>query len=962
MPRRLLIGAVGLVFLHVLVVVFLGPTAIGSLVANCIEIAISGIAATQGFLASERAKGLERPFWGLVGCGMMAWGIANLGWMYYEVVLRAEPPTGSVVRFLFAVQGMFFAMALLLNEEKDSPRLDLESFLDFTQLAIVFLLIYLGLYYIPSLHANQHAAMVREIWVEVGEDVALVLLALIQIARTPVRKFRRLCGGLAIYLTVYTIGAGISDYQQLTREAPTGTWFDFTWTLPLLLGAFWAATWRPAEDDASSFITRRRTIGERLITNMSVALAPLVVLLQTAQLGTGWRYLTSALLGISILCFAARLALSESHEAQSAENVRRHALAMDSAMDGMAIIDSTGTYIYANAAYARMLGWENFQFLLGKSWQEVNPRDMGGTIEEVRKALQEKGRWFGALTLKDPEGTALPVEMAITMLPQGGVVCVGRDITARRKAEMAQLEAEFKYRTFIEQVAAISYIAELGAEGQWLYVSPQVERILGYTLDEWLTNSRKWLDHIPVEDRPTVLAAEEASKRGEPFQAEYRMTRRDGRVIWVTDTAVVVRGSYSHPVMEGIIVDITERKQLELQLQRAQRMEAVGRLAGGIAHDFNNLLTIIKGYTELALNRADTPAALRGDISQIDNAAERASALVRQLLAFGRKQVLQPKTLDLNAIVQGLHKLLQRLMGEDIEMVLRCSEELGTVKADPVQIEQVIMNLVVNARDAMPGGGRLTIETGNVDLDAGYAMDHATVKAGKYVMLAVSDTGTGMDAQTQAHIFEPFYTTKAVGRGTGLGLSTAYGIVKQSGGYIWVYSEVGHGSTFKVYLPRADGRVDAGDLRTKAPAKSTKGTETILLVEDDKAVRELTQKILEEEGHTVLLAETAAEAERVCAEHVGQIHLMLTDVVMPGISGRELARRVAKVAPQTRVLFMSGYTDNVIAQGGTLEPGLAFLQKPFTPAALARKVREVLEEVGDSRQLTAESQKNRLRV
>jgi PAS domain S-box-containing protein len=942
-----MIVALGLVLIHIAVVLFLGPTPTGSLIANVMEISISGLAAMQAFSASQRGSGLIRPFWKLVGWGIAMWGVANLGWMYYEVGLHAEPPTGSVVRFLFATQGMFFAMALLLNQEKDSPRLDLESILDFTQLAIVFLLIYLGLYYVPSIHADQHAALLREIWVEIGEDLALVALALVQAFRTRTKRFRQLYSGLALYLGIYTVGAAISDYQQLTKEAPTGTWFDFTWTLPLLFGAAWAATWKPTEEQPASYPARQRTFSEMLITNTTLALAPLVVLLQTAQLGVGWRYLTSTLLGISILCFAARLALSESHEAQSAENVRRHALAMDSAMDGMAIIDNAGAYIYVNPAYARMMGYENLQFMLGKQWQEVvDQRDAGAIVSDIRKSLADNGRWFGALTLHHPDGNGLPVEMAITMLPQGGVVCVGRDLADRRKAELARMEAEFKYRTFIEQVAAISYIAEIGADGQWLYVSPQVERILGYTQDEWLANSRDWFRHIPPEDRPAVLSAEEMSARGEPFQAEYRLTRKDGKVLWVSDTAVVVRGSNSHPVMEGIIVDITERKQLELQLQRAQRMEAVGRLAGGIAHDFNNLLTIVKGYTELALNRAGTPPTLRSDIQQIDSAAERASALVRQLLAFGRKQVLQPKTIDLNAVVNGLDKLLQRLLGEDIEMVLRSDAPVGTVKADPVQIEQVIMNLVVNARDAMPTGGRLTVETANLELDAGYAMDHASVKAGSYVMLAVSDTGTGMDAQTQAHIFEPFYTTKASGRGTGLGLSTVYGIVKQSGGYIWVYSEPGQGSTFKVYLPRVDEKAAETGPSTKTPGTVRKGTETILLVEDDQAVRELTEKLLVEQGYTVLLAGSAAEAERISEQHGTKLQLMLTDVVMPGMSGRDLARRIAKSAPHVRVLFMSGYTDNFIAQGGTLEPGIAFLQKPFTPAALAQKLREVLDRPG----------------
>jgi PAS domain S-box-containing protein len=942
MPRKLLFVALALVLLHASVILTLGPSPTGSLIANCIELLFSAWAATMCFLASRRAQGINRPFWMLVGTGLIFWGIANLGWMYYEVGLGMEPPTGSVVRFLFASQAIFFAMALFLDRERDSSRLDLESVLDFTQLTIVFFLIYLSLYYLPTLGANQRTATIREIWVESGENVALLVLALVQYARRRHSPARKLYAGLSIYLLLYTLGAGITNYQQTIQEAPTGTWFDLCWTVPLGFAALWAGSWNPSDEPAPLLLPAQRTIGARMLTNTMFALAPLVVLLQVAQLGSGWRFLRFSLLGISILCFAARLALSESHEAKSAENVRRHALALDSAMDGMAILDDKGMYIYVNCAYARMMGYENFQFLLGKPWREVaNPRDVEPVLAEIRDSLRERLRWFGAVTLHHPDGKALPVEMAITTLPDGGFVCVSRDVADRRKSEAARMEAEFRYRTFVEQVAAISYVAELGLNGQWLFVSPQVEAILGYTPDEWLASSREWLKFVASEDHAAVASAEEASLRGEPFQAEYRIQRKDGKQIWVSDTAVVVPGSDRHPVMEGIIVDITERKQLEMQLQRSQRMEAVGRLAGGVAHDFNNLLTVIKGYTELALGRASIPAALAADVQQIDNAAERASALVRQLLAFGRKQVLQPKPLDLNTIVLGLDKLMRRLMNNNIEMTTVCQQGIGTVKADPGQIEQVIMNLVVNARDAMPNGGRLTVETANVELDASYALDHATVRAGRYVMLAVSDSGTGMDAETQAHIFEPFYTTKSSGRGTGLGLSTVYGIVKQSGGYIWVYSEPGRGSTFKVYLPRIEEPVETPD--TKSKLATRKGTETVLLVEDEEGVRELAHMLLEAEGYTVLVAETAAQAETVYASHRGTIHLLLTDVVMPGISGRELAKRITLKSAQTRVLYMSGYTDNVIADGGTLEPGIAFLQKPFTPRALTEKVREVLD-------------------
>jgi two-component system cell cycle sensor histidine kinase/response regulator CckA len=589
------------------------------------------------------------------------------------------------------------------------------------------------------------------------------------------------------------------------------------------------------------------------------------------------------------------------------------------------------------------MGYESPESMLGVNWRQIyDPRDIELLQQRVRKSLEAEGKWSGQISLRRRDGTVFPIEMAITSLANGVTACIGHDISARKEAEKARADAENKYQTLVEQVAAISYIAELGINGQWHYISPQVEAITGYSQDEWLANSRDWTRHIPQEDHGVIEAAEEASLRGERFQAEYRIVRKDGSVIWVSDTAVVVSGSYSHPVMEGIIVDITERKLLENQLQQSRRMEAVGRLAGGIAHDFNNLLTIIKGYAELGVQRGGIQPELRADIQQIENAAERASTLIRQLLAFSRRQVLQPKIIDLNAIVLGLDKLLGRLMGEHIEMVTRCAGNVGHVKADPAQVEQVIMNLVVNARDAMPKGGRLTVETFNVDLDSTYARDHVSVKPGPYVMLAVTDTGIGMNPETVAHIFEPFYTTKESGQGTGLGLSTVYGIVKQSGGYIWVYSEPGKGTTFKVYLPRVAAQVDSKPEVMQLPAAG-KGSETILLVEDEEAVRELASRILSAKGYSVVAAKSVREAEEFSEKYTGQIHLLLTDIIMPGTSGRELARRITGRHPRTRVLYMSGYTDNVLAQGGVLEAGLSFLQKPFTPGALAQKVRDVLD-------------------
>ncbi|MBI4401803.1 MAG: response regulator [Nitrospirae bacterium] len=396
----------------------------------------------------------------------------------------------------------------------------------------------------------------------------------------------------------------------------------------------------------------------------------------------------------------------------------------------------------------------------------------------------------------------------------------------------------------------------------------------------------------------------------------------------------------------GILYDSYRRQQhereLEAQFLQAQKMEAVGHLAGGIAHDFNNLLTVIMGYSGMLLQALPPGDPQRVHVELIKKAGERTAGLARQLLAFSRKQVLQPRILDVNEVVSSMSPMLQRLIREDIALRTVPGMGLGRVKADPGQLEQVIMNLVLNARDAMPRGGRLTIETSNVELDAAYARRHVSVTPGPYVMLAVSDTGVGMDAETEARIFEPFFTTKEQGKGTGLGLSTVYGIVKQSGGSVWVYSEPGEGTTFKIYLPRVTEEPE-GDVPVQEPAELPRGAETILLIEDEAMVRELASTVLEAAGYEVLQAENGSEALRVCQEHAGPIHLMVTDVVMPEMSGREAADRLASLQPGMKVLFLSGYTDNAIVHHGILDPDTAFLQKPFTPDALTRKVRQVLD-------------------
>ena len=703
--------------------------------------------------------------------------------------------------------------------------------------------------------------------------------------------------------------------------------------------------------------------------------------------------------------------------------------------------------------------------------------------------LRAAGQPFGALAIYSEQANSFE-KSEIELLGEVannlafGITAI-RSQEAGRRATAALQEAEAKYRQLVEQVPAISYVAETGAFGPFLYMSPQVKTILGYEPEDCIADSRFWWEHLNPEDRPRALL-EDSWEEGRLFQIEYRMRRSDGEEVWVRDEAIIVRdpitgkrltrgllvditeqkraqlalreseeryrtfveqsseGIYrmeidppipchlsideqlawglkygcmaecndamarmygrasaqeligqklseflilQHPVtrqfMErfirggyrisdeesieldaqgqkrifrntmvgtvvdgywvrtwGITRDVTERKHLEEQLRNAQQLEAIGRLAGGVAHDFNNILSIIMGHAELLL-AGDIDERSRIGLEQMRRAAERAASLTQQLLAFSRKQVLQPRVLDLNETVADVQKMLSRVIGEDIELIARLHPSLIMVKADPSQLEQVLINLAVNARDAMPHGGKLAMETSNVEL-AEEATRDVDLAPGRYVMLKVTDTGNGMDGATLSHVFEPFFTTKPVGKGTGLGLSTVYGIVKQSGGSIQAESEPGRGTSFRIYLP-ATGDESHKQAERAAHARVAGGAETILVAEDEPDLRELTRIFLESYGYKVLEAGSAEQAIRTTEEFSEPIHLLLTDVIMPGMSGRQLAEKIVCKSPNTKIIYMTGYTDDMIVQHKVLEPGVQLLQKPFTKAELALKVRSTLD-------------------
>ncbi|MBZ5647205.1 MAG: PAS domain S-box protein [Acidobacteriia bacterium] len=511
----------------------------------------------------------------------------------------------------------------------------------------------------------------------------------------------------------------------------------------------------------------------------------------------------------------------------------------------------------------------------------------------------------------------------------------------QKRSEDRLRESESRYRSLV-QSAVYGIYRSSAIEDRFLDVNPALVSMLGYSSAEELVALKLSRDvYWEPEERFRQVDFYRKKERTEGVQVRWK--RKDGSPITVRLSGRTVRDSRGEALaFEMIAEDITERAALELQLLQSQKMEAVGRLAGGVAHDFNNLLTVIKGYGELMLEELKPNDPMRSEVEEIQKAADRAASLTRQLLAFSRRQVLAPKIIALNSVVANMDKLLRRLLGEDIEFHTVLDPKLGRVKADPGQVEQVIMNLAVNARDAMPSGGKLTIETANLDLDTFYAREHVTVAAGPYAMLAVSDTGAGMDSETQSHIFEPFFTTKEMGKGTGLGLSTVYGIVKQSGGYIWVYSELGRGTTFKVYLPRVAEEAETAG--AGGPEHEThRGSETILLVEDEDGVRALIRQVLTRNGYRVLEARHGEEAVMLAEGHKHPIHLLLTDVVLAKMSGRELAQRLAPQRAEMQVIYMSGYTDEAILHHGMLTPGTKFLQKPFTTDTLMHTVRGVLD-------------------
>ena len=630
---------------------------------------------------------------------------------------------------------------------------------------------------------------------------------------------------------------------------------------------------------------------------------------------------------------------------QLVESEELFRLISENAADLIAVVDMEGRRIYNSLSYEKVLGYTAEELKASTGLEQIHPDDRERVLEAAATARRTgKGRTV-EYRIRHKDGSWRVFESTASVIFDHKVqpeklVIVNRDITERKSAAEALELSEAGFRSVVE--GAPYGICRVSQEGAFLRVNPALETMLGRAGQKELLGSNIGTD---VFQKPSEFEQliEILQREGEFKDVEAAWKRKDGTPITVLCSGKAVgRSDSPSPYIELFAEDVTEKRILERQLRMTTKMEAIGRLSGGIAHDFNNLLGVIIGYSEILKRKIAPESPLHECADEIEKAGQRAVALTRQLLAFSRQQILTLAVLDLNTLVAGMDKLLPRLIGEDIVVSTRLSAEIGRVKADHGQIEQVVMNLAVNARDAMPEGGELCIETANAEFDEAYVRHHPGAKPGRYVMLAVADTGTGMSAETLVHIFEPFFTTKEVGKGTGLGLATVYGVVKQSGGYLWVDSTPGKGSVFQMFLPRVEESVTK-IVSNAAPLEALRGGERILLVEDADALRKLARSFLEERGFKVLAAANGEEALTVAASHIGPIDMLLTDVIMPGMNGRALAERLLPKRPGMCVLYISGYTDSFISGHGVLEAGTHLLHKPFTERALIAKVREVLD-------------------
>jgi len=948
-----LAAAFVLMGVHVAVLMFRYGTGTASVWGDWIGAAVAPLlAAVAAGVAARDSGTFGKRVWRLVALSLL---LASVGGVFYTYLFDYRKRPGGfwpsdIFVFFWPVPAM---MSLFLSPRDRESGFRWLRFCDFVQICTLVLSVELSQLYMPSRWETSLPAMeFRALYAGIVFFGVIAFGFLTRALLTTFPTARRLFLRLSIFFFAFAITTNTTLYGYAKGHYQQGTWFDLLWTITYCIMIAIAATWSDPAEGRDLPAPPPLSRSGQLLAQFAPLLIPAIVFPLALHIAQEQFFWSVTLVTVSFAAASGRLFLLQNQLLVSSRELEKNLALLrgitEGTPDAVFVKDLEGRYLMINSAGARFLGLTPAE-VVGKTDPEVFVPEVGRAIWERDCRVLQSGQTntyeeFGTAAgvtrlylatkgpLRDPAGKVI------------GLLGICHDITDRKRAEEAVRQSQEKLRMHIESTPLA--VVEWDLEFRVAAWSPSAERIFGYSRDEAVGRHADFI--VPPQFRPHVnqVWRELLARKGGSRSTNDNLTK-DGRIItcdWHNTPLVDEAGRMLG--VASFVEDVTERVALEERFRQSQKMEAIGRLAGGVAHDFNNLLTVILGYTQVLAD--GLPAGRLADSTvQIKSAAERATGITQQLLAFSRKQVRSPRIIDLNDIVLNLDSLLRRLIGEDIEVLTVPARDLGSVKADPGQIEQVIMNLALNARDAMPRGGKLTLETANAELDESYARDHRPLEPGSYVMLAVSDTGVGMAPEVQARIFEPFFTTKEVGKGTGLGLSTVYGIVKQSGGYIWVYSEPDRGTTFKIYFPRVEQPVQTPGVEKHASG-AQHGTETILLVEDDPQLSELISSALAQCGYKVLVAGNPEEGLAQVKAAQRDIRLLVTDVVMPRMNGRQLAEQIQRIAPDVRVLYISGYTNNAIVHYGMVDDGLWFLPKPFTLAALVNKVREVLDASPDA--------------
>jgi two-component system cell cycle sensor histidine kinase/response regulator CckA len=935
-PRNTLLAGCLLLAFHAATLLKWGTHPPGPLLSDLLQLAMGALCGFATHQASRRSEGIARYFWRLATIMFLMFVVAQT-LASYDDAFHAPHAVEWFTNLLFFFLVTPLGMALFLDPATQPKGFDPLLILDLLQVVLFWLAGYIYFFYLRS-QSQSGTDPVRIVW---GPYFAytsfLTVVFFLRFVASKAPVIRSLFGRLAIFLFL-SLWADYFYYHGPGKDLPTGAWYDFVWISTNFLFLALVATWNPPAQPRSVGPALPQPHSSLMIQILPLLFSLLIVVV-SARIAADHPVFAASVVLVSFASSSARLLITQFRQQ------RGHRLleaVIEGATDAVYVKDREGHYLMMNEASAALAGHE-IANVVGKTDRELFSPGISEHIAAWDRSVFQSGQtvtYEEAVSVAGQPRTYLSIKGAYRDA-QGkiaGLFGISRDITDRKTME-ENLRVQ---KAFLEQLieTAPEAIAIVDPDYTVRKINHEFTRVFGYTSEEACGKDLGALV-VPPDKEEESLRLDNFSDRSISSVLETTRRRKDGTRV---DVSVLVS-----PVMFGsgmdaiycIYRDISDRKTVEGQLRQSQKMEAIGRLAGGVAHDLNNLLTVITGYSELQLSAISPSDPKHAQAEQIRQAAERASTLTRQLLAFSRRQVLQPRAINLNSVVDSVESLLRRLIGEDVDIVFDPAPDLGTVRADPGQMEQVIMNLAINARDAMPRGGKLVLQTSNAELDDSYSRIHIGVKPGNYVLLSVSDTGAGMDETTLSHIFEPFFTTKETGKGTGLGLSTVYGIVQQSNGHIWVYSEPGHGTSFKIYLPRVDESATPFD-GDRLSQQEARGHETILVVEDDPQVRELTCALLERCGYSVLSTDQMSEVEKLCREHRGTIHLLLTDMIMPGMTGKEVARVVKQLRPGIRVLYMSGYTDDVIDLHGGLGPETHFLQKPFTSVSLAEKVRQSL--------------------